>query len=138
MDLVGVGLALVRFVIAKRCFRCESSLLSSHKRKKIMCVEVSPSRLFLGTHIPTPFPSHPSSSSLSQSPTTHPVSWWEAEAASSLLPYCLRLCSRDLLAQVFGILLCRLTGRGVGLAGWALADRFAGRLGWVALPAISP
>lgn len=72
VGLVGAGLALVRFVIAKRCFRCRSSLLSSHKRKKeIMCVEVSPSRLFLGIHIPIPipFPSHPSSTSLCQSPT---------------------------------------------------------------------
>lgn len=73
MGLVEAGLALVRFVIAKRCFRCGSSLLSSHKRKKkIMCVEVSPSRLFLGIHIPIPFPSHPSSTYLSQSPTTNP------------------------------------------------------------------
>lgn len=143
VGLVGVGLALVRFVIAKRCFRCGSSLLSSHKRKKIVCVEVSPQQ---------PIPGHPHSNSLpvpplgapllrASPPPPHPVSPREAEAAAPLLPHCLQFCGcrgRDLLAQVFGILLCRLAGRGVGLAGWALADRFAGRLGWVALPAVSP
>lgn len=33
VGLLGAGLALVRVVIAKWCFRSRSSLLSSHKRK---------------------------------------------------------------------------------------------------------
>jgi len=53
--LLGAGLALVRVAIAKWWFRCRSSLLSSHKRKKIVCVEVSPEQ---------PIPGHPPSSSL--------------------------------------------------------------------------
>lgn len=46
-------------VIAKWCFRCRSSLLSSHKRKEIVCVEGSPEQ---------PILRHPPSSSLPVSP----------------------------------------------------------------------
>lgn len=113
------------------------------QEKKSCALKFLLSSLFLGTHLSAPFLSHPPhvSPSLNQSPTNPPCPPQEADAAASLLPHCLRFCSRGgrgLLAQVFGILLCRLAGQGVGLAGWALADRFAGRLGWVALPAISP
>lgn len=114
------------------------------QEKKSCALKFLPSSLFLGTHLPAPFLSHTLTSSLLRAsfPPPRPIPQQEADAAASLLPHCLRFCSRRggrlLLAQVFGILLCRLAGGGMGLAGWALADRFAGRLGWVALPAISP
>lgn len=70
MALLGAGLALVRDVIAKWCFRCRSSLLSSPKRKKSCALKVLPSSLFLGTHLPAPLLSHSLRSSFLQA--NHP------------------------------------------------------------------
>lgn len=66
VGLLGAGLALVRVIIAKWCFGCRSSLLSSHKRRKSCALKFLPSSLFLGTHLPAPFLSHPLMSALLQ------------------------------------------------------------------------
>lgn len=116
VGLVGVGLALVRFVIAKRCFRCGSSLLSSHKRKKIVCVEVSPQQ---------PIPGHPHSNSLPVPPLGAPLL-----RASPPPPHPISPRGKQKLQPLYFPTVCNSAAAGAGTC-WLrfLASSCAGWLG---------